>query len=478
MMTHRRTTVFLVVLCLCRASSVYAWEADSTHVGLTEQAAFASGLHARLSVQHGRALGWYAPLAVPPAHAPALYDKLERLLPSSGYVPDKRGQESALGWLLLGTVLEDVPEERGRNHFLDPVHGGGLSARDPRGWFARLGTRLWAWLSSTHLGPGVAASDWIRAPDNDLGVSRFHRELVLSATAPTLAARDEHLAFALLCAGAILHVLEDVGSPSRARDDLAEHLQSLTAGGVDHGSRFERLAALLFGRLGVPKPLAPVRRGRLADYFTSSDARGLADLTARSWYSRGTLPGPVTWTPKTPREEVLAQATRSQSFPFPVPTFDAQAAARAGGGRVENDEGACLANYAVVEGQIAWSISDDCATQQLYRILPLVGAHTTGLLDFLFRGTLAVKGSDQGAVVTVGGTGLGKGSLSLWIEDEKGQRQKLGASLDVKGGAPETVLASVTSAGLVSAARLVAVFQGTDESGEEVVATGDLALRP
>lgn len=456
----RVTATGLVLGLLCAGSLAHAWEAETTHVGLTEQAALSSKLHARLGSAHGRALGFYTPLAVPPAGAPALYAKLKRLLPSAGYVPDLGGQQSALGWLLAGAVLEDVPEERGRNHFYDPVHGQGLSAKDTRGFFARLRTRILAWIFSTNLGAGMAAPEWIRAPENDLGMQRFLAELAHSATAPTRGERDQHLAFALLCAGAMLHVLEDLGSPSRARDDLVEHLQPLTEGGADHGSRFERLAALLFGRLGVPTPSAPVHHARLRDFFTNAHGQGLADITARSWFSLGTLP-----------------ASRHR-YSFPEPSFDVRTAARTGGATVKNQQGVCLAHYALAHGHAIWSISDECAAEQLGVILPLVGAHATGLLDFLFRGTLAVTQAGQGAVIAVEHGGLGKGRLTTWVEDEHGHRQKLGGALDVESGRGDTALASVSAADLVGADKLVAVFQGVDDHGEEVVAIGELAIKP
>jgi len=41
----------------------------------------------------------------------------------------------------------------------------------------------------------------------------------------------EHLALALLCAGAMLHVLEDMGAPAHARDDLRASMTARAVAG-------------------------------------------------------------------------------------------------------------------------------------------------------------------------------------------------------------------------------------------------------
>jgi len=89
------------------------------------------------------------------------------------------------------------------------------------------------------------------------------------------------MAAALVAAGAILHVLADMGSPSRVRGDSAAHFASLGGGPDDLGSRFERIAALAYSRLGVPAPSRVVTRDRLRDYFTNAAGTGLADVIAR-----------------------------------------------------------------------------------------------------------------------------------------------------------------------------------------------------
>jgi len=97
------------------------------------------------------------------------------------------------------------------------------------------------------------------------------------------------MAGALIAAGAVLHVLQDMASPTHARDDLAAHLARVGPARDDLGSRFERVAALAYGRLGIPAENA-IERPNLKAFFHDADGKGLADLTAASFFSASTLP--------------------------------------------------------------------------------------------------------------------------------------------------------------------------------------------
>jgi hypothetical protein len=414
-----------------------AWEADTTHAGLTEQAALASTVHETLTKRHGQDLGWYQPLAVPREGAAALYGRLRVLPPSSGFVPDARGEQSALAWLLAGTVLEDLPAGRAANHFFDPVHNRGLSAQS--GLMARLFFR------GASSPAGKPAPDWVVDPTNDLNVARFWRELEQSATAAGKAERDMHLAYALLAAGALLHVLEDMGSPSRVRDDWSEHLHELGGGKPDRGSRFERLAALMYGRLGVPAPDKAERRGHVRDYLT-----GLAEHTNTSWFSFGTLPG----TDRFPKPSLSAKP------PVGAPSDSDWA-------QVERD-GVCLVDRRMVSGRQELSISDECAAEQIADILPTVGAYATGLLELLFRGKLDVSLA-TGEIVVTTTDALGAGTVRILSEDGKGERHEL-TSAKVTSAQAGGTLVSLPMDG--TPAHVVAVFTGVDGTGEQIVSVG------
>ena len=103
------------------ARPVAAWE-TTTHVGLAEQAGLAADVDGIL-----RRLGWrggmFEPLVIPPEDAATMMEALALHTASDGYVPDTRGQQYALGWLLAGAALADATPTWAANHFLDPATG-------------------------------------------------------------------------------------------------------------------------------------------------------------------------------------------------------------------------------------------------------------------------------------------------------------------------------------------------------------------
>ncbi len=454
-----------VLLCLLVALPAGAWEADSTHLGLTDQAALASGVHLRLQAALGRHLGWLEPLKVGPAAFAELYRRLELVPPASGTRPDARGQQTALAWLRAGALVEGIPAARNRNHFYDPVHKTGLTGKGAGG----LGEFVWETVAGDKLpGQGMAAPDWLVAKDNELSLERFWLELERAATAPLPADRDQHLALALMCAGAALHVLEDVGFPANARDDLKEYLSPLGGGAADRGSRMARLAAFLYGSLGVPPPGKVEKRDKWRAFFTSEDGTGLADVTASRWYSLGTLPGelrkvPPEWSPA----EVVGRVKEAQSFPSPAPRdLNLKRAAGEAGATLRHG-GVCLAAYRLRDERLTFTIPDECAAEQLAAILPVVGGYATGLLDWMFRGQLDVSVRGATATVTAPGLRLGKGTLHVLVEDAQGARRPAGeASV---GGGEELGRVTLPSGGV----KAVAVFVGVDAAGEAIVAVGE-----
>jgi hypothetical protein len=314
-------------------------------------------------------------------------------------------------------------------------------------------------------GNGVPAPDWVVHKTNPFSVDNFYTQYAKAATAATPGERSRHMAAALVAAGAILHVLGDLGTPSRVRGDTAAHLEPLGAGGDDLGSRFERIAALAFGRLGVPGPSRVVTRTHLRDYFSTGDGQGLADLIARSYFSSHTLPG----------ASRIAELADKPHLARPQPALPGRlnlmAASRDDGTLLRDSAGTCLARYRVERGKLAFSIDDDCMLEQVTAILPEVAAFETGLLEFLLRGELTIKGGDN-LVVTASGVGLGRGTIEVYVEDERGVRRKLVAA-ETAGGQGALVHVAAPGAG----GRVVAVFRGVDAAGEPLVALGALSGR-
>ncbi len=437
-----------------------AWEPETTQAGLAEQAALTSKLHKRL-VSIGFPGGLFEPLTIPPADAPALITAVKLLSPTHGSVPDERGRQVALAWLTAGAALADVPASHGANHFYDPQTQRGWEAPD-RGTFAGLSDKVREALFRAALPEhGVPAPDWITAKDNPFNLEAFLSQYAKAISAKTPGERSRHMAAALVAAGAIIHTLGDLGAPSRVRSDEAAHLEPMGAGPDDLGSRFERIAALTYGRLGVPAPTRTITRNHMRDFFSASDGGGLADEISRSYFSTNTLPRP------TRADGGKVPLVRPQPA---LPTrLNLMAASRDDGTTLHDATGVCLARYKVERGVLSFWLDDDCMLEQIAVILPEVASYETGLLNFLLRGELTISVGDA---IVVSGKGLGAGTVEVLVEDDRGVRRSLGSAATA-AGREQLVRVPAPSSG----ARVVAVYRGTDTTGEPIVSVGAMPIQ-
>ena len=163
-----------------------AYDAATTHAGLTQQAAVASVLHAVLARRLGRADGLFQSVALHAELLPVnqrrlLQAKLSALDPAGGYRPSDDGVAPALAWTMAGSVLELTPPERIQNHFLDPSTGQGLrDDAQPDAFFHALrmmfdgsnGVRGVATGTSFSF-EGRSSLDWLTAPENEQGLPVF-----------------------------------------------------------------------------------------------------------------------------------------------------------------------------------------------------------------------------------------------------------------------------------------------------------------
>jgi hypothetical protein len=455
----KKLALFALAL-LAGSGQVQAWEAQTTQAGLAEQAALSSGLHKRL-VSLGFTGGLFEPLTIPPADAPALMKQLELLSPSHGSVPDKRGRQTALAWIAAGAALADIPARHAVHHFYDPATKKGWQSPE-RGVFAGLSDAVREAIGRASLpARGLPATEWITSKDNPFQLSAFMDQYGKAVSAATPGERSRHMAAALIAAGAMMHVLGDVGSPSRVRGDEAAHFEPLGGGPDDLGSRFERIAALAYGRLGVPAPSRVVTRARVRDFFTAADGSGLGDYVARSFFSSNTLPHST-------RVGDDAKPTLVRPQPALPTRLNLMAASREDGTTLRNKAGTCLARYKVEHGVLSFHLDDECMLEQIAVILPEVAAYQTGLLELLLRGELQLIAAGGNVVVT--GKDLGAGTVDVLVEDHLGVRKTV-ASSQFAGGKSE--LARVPAA---AGTRVVAVFRGADSAGEPIVAVGTLPL--
>lgn len=460
----------IAIAALCGAalspSDGAAWESTTTSAGIVEQGALASRLHQVLSEQLGAPGGLYARLRVPRGDAKSLFEVLDKLNPVHGYVPGSKGRQLAIGWLTAGAALADIPPQFAANHFYDPRSQKGLSSS------ATLGDEITSVaLREKLVEGGEAAPVWMVSGENPMGLSGFHDQYRKAVSSRTPAERERHVAGALLAAGAIAHVVGDMASPSHVRNDLAAHLQRLSGDRTDVGSRFERVAALAYGRLGVPGAKEVPRFPALGDY-----AIELANKVEGAYFSAGTLPKTITVRPREKSPSIarkLAGALRRPK-PQPIGPFDLDAARRPEGGRMQNAAGVCLAHYRLVDQQLSWTIPDDCALEQIAALLPLAAAYTAGAIDHLFRGSLAIEPGDAGLSVRPTGIELGAGTLTAYWDNELGVRTKYATVDNIAGAADKQVVAAI-AAPPAAARRIAVLFEGSDAAGEPLSAAATVA---
>ena len=464
----RPLAVAIALAALLLPGDSRAWESPTTSAGIVEQAALRARLHQTLAEQLGVKNGLYSRLRVPRADAAPLFEVLDRLNPVHGYVPGSKGRQLAIGWLTAGAAIADTPPEHAANHFYDPRTRRGLSAS------AALRHRIAsAAVRENLIDDGTPAAEWISASDNPMGVAGFHDQYRKALTSRTPAERERHIAGALIAAGAIAHVIGDMASPSHVRNDLGAHLARLSGDPTDVGSRFERIAALAYGRLGVPDGGEVPRYKKLPDYATA-----LAAAIEARYFSAGTLPRPINVRPRENSASIARKVRGALRRPRPAPDgpFDLVAARRPEGARLENAEGVCLAHYRLVDRQLSWDIPDDCALEQIAAVLPLAVVHAAGALDHLFRGSLAIEPGPQGAAVMPTGLALGKGTLSAYWDNELGVRTRF-ATVAVNGAADKQVIARL-AAPPADARRLAVLFEGVDAGGEPLSAAAVIAWPP
>ena len=459
----------LTAALVLHARPVAAWE-TTTHVGLSEQAGLAAGVDGIL-----RRLGWrgglFEPLVIPPEDAATMMEALALHSASDGFVPDTRGQQYALGWLLAGAALADSTPTWAAHHFLDPATGAGWRAPG-RSVGQRLGPQVRA--GGAAPGRGVPAVEWVAAADNPLGLAGFLDQYGKSLTAATPGERARAMAGALVAAGAMMHVLGDMASPAHVRGAGADLDEVIDVATGERGARLDRLTAIAYGRLGVPAARAVVTVPRLRDFFVGDGATpGLATWTASHFFSAATLPRPVP-AGRLPREELARALTSALRRPTPsVPArLSLITAGQSEGATLRDEARVCLARYRVDRGALAWSFDDECLLEQAAALLPVAAGYQAGLLQWLFRGELTLIDGPGGTITPQARRlALGAGTLTILAEDARGIRSVISAGSVTEAKDGDALGSATLPAGT---RRAIAMFRGVDAAGEPVVAVGVL----
>ena len=471
--SRRLATAFLASATCVLAIGVNdadAWEPATTHAGLTEESALSADIHKRLGEQFGAQNGIYTMLTVPEPDAPSLFEILRRLNPTHGYVPNAKGKMSAMGWLVAGSVVAEVPAENASNHFLDPRSGVSLTSMRAGSAGHRMGRFVTGMSRMTQIRPGgEAANTWWKSPDNSMGFVGFGEQFRKAVKSATQGERDRHLAGALLAAGSMLHVLQDMGSPAHVRDDVAAHQERTGTNYHDRGSRFERIAALAFGRLGIPRASVAPELPTLDAHFSNAAASGLADIVESNYFSNNTLPR-TTVVKRDHGSSVFQQAIvkrLQRPAPSPHSRLDVIAARNSKGATWRNDDGVCLTRYRLQNAKVNFWIDDECALEQLEVILPSVAAFGTSFLQGLFPDDLSLTKKAGKLVVGTNGERYADGTLSLYADTADGSRSEIYTS-QYKKGQKESVTMPMPPQGT---RRITILFDGKDSLGETLLST-------
>jgi hypothetical protein len=475
---------------LAAAGAARAYDPATTHAGLTERAVMASRLHRVLTHQLSRPLGLFEPIVlqssdVPAAEVRVLAGRLAALDPAGGYRPDPDGAASALSWVVAGSVIAVTPAERGQHFFYDPSRGSGLSQAGGTTQFGQGlrqlidtgGIRALATGTNFNL-TGRPATDWLLAPENDVGLPRFYEGIVAAIAGEQPGQRASALARALLALGGTLAVLEDAGEPAHVRNDFRRaYLETAGTGAWDRSSAFERFVADGYGRMGVPAPDGPIARPNVMAFITAADGQGLADRTQRRFFSDGTLPEDAV-------VDVMRDARASLPFAYPrLPRLElktmgerryAYAAApgqpAAGEAQAKAPARRRLLAYQRVPGRVRFFLDRAVYSDTAAVLLPEIAGYGAGLVDHLFRAEMHLAIADGTATVSVTGVSghLRKGEVRIYAEDGKGARKLVATA----AAGAEPVSASVPS----GTRRIGAVLQGEDEAGE-LVAVAEQPVR-
>jgi hypothetical protein len=469
--------VGLLAIALLASGPVQAWDAATTHAGLTERALAASKFHIVLAEQLGRPLGTYEPLrfdssTIDPQIGRNLKTRLDALDSAGGYRPSVEGIASASAWVRAGAVLEKTPPERGRHHFFEPRSKSGLE--DGPGLSgtmhaARLTFAGGATVRDTATGvvfslEGMSTLDWLQSPQNDLGLNVFFDGWTLAVSAPTAAQRETALVRGLLALGGVLSVLEDVGQPAFVRNDFrGEFLK------FDSGSEFERFVADHFGSVSLPMATAPVKRSDLDSFFVASDGKGLAQITQQRFFSAGTVPTAVHYHVGDDAAELVRAA--NQSLHLPEPKLTKLTVPEPDHIHYVKRDGLRILAYRRLGNTVQFFLDKAIYADVARRCLPEVAGYAAGMIDYLLRAKVQISMADSKATFAVEGAvgALEKGTtVHVFSESPDGLRKEV-AALPLQDGIPASIV-------IPKGARMVAAFvRGKDSTGV-FVATGEIAV--
>jgi hypothetical protein len=469
-----RRALKMMLLCgvlagIATPQSAGAWDPSTTHQAILEQALLRSALHVRWMNASELQRGLFSPLRVDPnrlsdderpliaraqhyAHA----DSGARGLGGPGACPGADAppetqlrcvdgdvwELTGLGWLRLGIVAETTPTARHVHHFLDRKDPESMSWEDEELSRALLrvrqsrsnGAPVAGVATLTNFsGDGPSALAWLEDENDPLAPARLYAHLESASTAASAEEREHHLAMALVCTGALLHVAQNLSVPAHARGDVTAFFAPLSPVFGDRGLPLQEYARQRWGGGVLPglapnapapggAPVATSLRGHL---LGEGNWEGVARLAARRFLSESSLPAPRAFAEDTSAEDAAAIVLEGSGLD-PVETKGARLTPwPAPAGYLVTGTGRPLLAFDTDEsGLTRFFIDETVYRDQSGVLLPAAVEVTRSLLDLLYPELPSLKAVASGSVIELEvPADLVDPKLTVMLQDGRGLRR-------------------------------------------------------
>ncbi len=453
----------LAVAALTVASprTAAAWDPTAIHVPLTERAALESDLQIRWMEASDGAFGLFSGVRLDPsmltvAERVVIAHTLSNLPGSSGARPlggpgacpppgsPEQTQRfcvagdlwelDALGWIRLGVFAESSPPTRISRHFVyaaDSASAEGVT--NAAGVVSRRSNRqrdasaLNSFIGLRATNETASARAWYDDTSAPLAPRNLARHLEFAATAETTTKRQHHLAMALICAGALSHVLQDISLPAHARGDVDAFFRPLSRLPGDRGLPMQEWARVHIGRSGVYALPA-------GDDFATADLslrglffhpiKGAAAVTRSEYFSESTLPAAAVLDPSLSKTDAASQLLEDADIGSETREGAALTAWPADSGYLQARNGRVLFAWRRgLDGVVTPFLDADIFRAEASSILPRAMSATSRALELLFpRWPGRDDTIDQGILSFQLPAGLVNARALVSVQDEFGTR--------------------------------------------------------
>jgi len=229
----------------------------------------------------------YVPETTHAGLSEVMVDYFNELNPGSPLTDEERG------WIVEGTVLEDIPP-RWMNHLYDPVHGIGWDGKN----FGKLNPRaIGAVRLLTISGERIlSAHEWVSASLVQERYGRYGGDRTWGRALRYFAEGDRREAYRTL--GYILHLVQDMSVPDHTRNDPHPPLGVVGERGSPYEEYTEQFTRENMRDVVDLRGGAPVAESTIEDYLHS-----MAEYSNRYFFSRDTVNDPDYEFPEIMRED-------------------------------------------------------------------------------------------------------------------------------------------------------------------------------